>query len=210
MKEKEGALFGAPVGVLLALSLTVALAFLLAACGGGGADGGGGGGGGGRDDGDGDPAADQQRSAVPGGRGDAATPAGVEPCALEVLNPDRMALSAEWHGGHVRILGTVRDGAGQALSLALSQNQSFVYDEIFRSEVLSVLTLESDEVDATSVTFEPNRSQLASFQRTGARPLDPALPLCVDASLYEKGSLDLLATRHFLVRGAAPTSRDGG
>ncbi|HEY7530256.1 MAG TPA: hypothetical protein VIC56_06230 [Gemmatimonadota bacterium] len=126
---------------------------------------------------------------------------GGSPCPAADENPERLGVRAAWQGDHVRVSGTVEGGAGNALSLGLSQGGSFVYDEVFRSELLSVINLGSDTLDAVSVTYEPSRSEAAAFARTGAVALDRSQPVCADVTLYERGSLDRLASRSLRVEG---------
>ena len=128
------------------------------------------------------------------------------PCETMTNDPDRLDLVARWEDDQVRVSGTIAGGAGNALSLGLSQQGRFVYDRVFKADLMGVMNLERDAFDQTSVTNEPSASERAAFSRTGARPFDPALPLCVDVLLYERGSLDRLAERHFLVEGAPPSS----
>jgi hypothetical protein len=127
---------------------------------------------------------------------------GGSPCPAADENPERLAVQARWEGDHVRVSGAVEGGAGNALSVGLSQGGSFVYDEVFRSELLSVINLESDTLDAVSVTYEPSRAEASAFGRTGAVALDRSRPVCADVTLYERGSLDRLASRSLPVEGA--------
>ena len=140
-----------------------------------------------------------------GERGGAAGETGAtarQACPQDSRNPGRIDLTAAWKDGHVRVRGKVEDGAGNALSLGLSQRGRFVYDEVFKSELLNVIRLESDSVDLTSVSYEPSASERAAFARTGAGPVDPSQPVCLDVSVYEQGTLDLLAAEHVPVAGA--------
>lgn len=132
-------------------------------------------------------------------------PLTAEICPPDSLNAERLDLTARLRDGHVRVEGTVREGTGKALNLGLSQRGSFVSDEVFRGERFGVLMLGSDSVDVSSVSYEPSPQERAAFARTGAVTRDPDLPLCLEISLYEKGSLDLLAARYIEVSG---TSRD--
>jgi hypothetical protein len=148
---------------------------------------------------DGSPAAGAPASER--GGADDTTAAG-EGCPQDSRSPERLRLEASWEDGHVRVRGVAEKGAGNALSLGLSQRGQFVYDQIFKSDLLSVIQLGSDTVDVTSVDYEPSKSEQAAFARTGAGPLDRSVSLCVDVTLYEKGSLDLLAARHLEVAGS--------
>lgn len=118
-------------------------------------------------------------------------------------NAARLDLKARWEGDQVRVTGSVGAGAGNALSLGLSQQGRFIYDRVFKSELMGVIQLEGDAVDLTTVTNEPSRSERGAFSRTGATALDPSLPACIDVLLYERGSLDRLAELHMVVEGAA-------
>ncbi|MFN2432049.1 MAG: hypothetical protein ABR599_04400, partial [Gemmatimonadota bacterium] len=122
-------------------------------------------------------------------------------CDADAKSPERLDLEARWEGDQVRVTGTVAGGAGNALSLGLSQGGRFVYDHVFKADLMGVLDLEEDAVDLVTVDNEPSRSEQAAFARTGAAPLEAGLPVCLDALLYEKGSLDLLAVRHLEVEG---------
>jgi hypothetical protein len=122
-------------------------------------------------------------------------------CGIDFENPARLDLKARWEGDHVRVSGTVPGGAGNALSLALSQGTRFVFDQVFKADLMGVLTLDSDQIDVRSIDYSPSASERAAFDRTGALPLNRAAPVCLDVTLYEKGSLDLLAAAHFVVEG---------
>lgn len=128
-------------------------------------------------------------------------------CLTESLDAERIELTAAWEGNHVRVTGRVEGGAGAALNLGLSHGEQFIYSEVFKSDLLNVIMLESDSVDLTSVSYEPSASERAAFARTGAGSLDPARPVCLDVSLYAKASLDLLAARHLPVSGAPGARR---
>lgn len=123
-------------------------------------------------------------------------------CDADAKSPERLDLSTSWEGDQVRVTGGVAGGAGHALSLGLSQAGHFVYDRVFKADLMGVITLEDDALDLTTVTNEPSDSERAAFARTGAAPLEASLPVCLDALLYEKGSLDLLAVRHLQVEGS--------
>jgi hypothetical protein len=129
-------------------------------------------------------------------------------CAPDAVNPGRIRLTAEWRDGHVRVTGSVEGGAGNALTLGLSHGDKFIFSEIFKSDLLSVISLDSDSLDATTVSHEPSAGERTAFARTGAVPLDPARPVCLDVSLYEKGSLDLLAVRHLPVASSTPAATE--
>jgi hypothetical protein len=122
-------------------------------------------------------------------------------CGIDFENPARLDLEARWEGDHVRVTGIVAGGAGHALSLALSQGTRFVFDQVFKADLMGVLTLDSDQIDVRSIDYSPSASERAAFDRTGALPLNRAAPVCLDVTLYEKRSLDLLAATHFVVEG---------
>ena len=125
-------------------------------------------------------------------------------CEPMTQNAELLDLAATWEGDQVHVEGTVVGGSGNALSLGLSQGGRFVYDRVFKADLMGVIQLDRDVIELTTATNEPSASERAAFSRTGAVPLDPSQPVCLDVLLYERGSLDRLAERHLLVEGTPP------
>ncbi len=120
-------------------------------------------------------------------------------CLVDTLAPSRLDVAARWDDGHVRVSGSVRGGAGNMLNVRLAHGARFVYDEVFRGERIGAVALTSDGVDLVSSAYAPAAGELEAFRRVGAVPRDPALPLCLDLSLYELRTLDRLASRQILL-----------
>ncbi|HEY7462454.1 MAG TPA: hypothetical protein VIC59_11360 [Gemmatimonadota bacterium] len=118
-------------------------------------------------------------------------------CAVERIDPDRLALTVAWKGEHLQVTGHIREGTGKTLNLVLTRRAKFVYDEVFKGDRLGSFTLASDSLEATSVAYTPTPAEQGAFDRRGSLKLDLSERLCLDASLYDK--LNLLAIRHIEV-----------